>query len=83
VKKKSVAEARYGVVRQGLAVVGFRTPFEEEGKGENVVREREVRVASKCLAVIGMPSTMQFGWDGRASSEFIAAAIGGKVVELP
>lgn len=59
------------------AVVGFRYPESKSdpGEGDNVVRDGEVRVASHCVAVLGMPSSLMYAWDSEAPAAFIAAAI--------
>ena len=84
-RKPAVEERRYGVnVGRKLAVVGFRHPrsADEPGKGENVEREGEVRVARNCIAVLGERSTMQWSTH-QDGAKYIAAAIkGGKAVPL-
>jgi len=74
VNKALVEERRYGVnVGRKHAVVGFRHPrsADEPGKGENVEREGEIRVARNCIAVLGERSTMQWSThqDGRRNAE--------------
>jgi len=84
-KAPVVEEQRYGVnVGRAHAVIGFRYPrsADEPGKGENVEREGEVRVARNCIAVLGERSTMQWSTH-RDGAKYIAAAIkGGKAVPL-
>ena len=78
-KKKSETQSTRHVVRVGKseAVVGFRYPDSKTkpGEGDNVARDGEVRVASHCVAVLGIQSTTMHTWDSEAAAAFIAKAI--------
>ena len=46
------------------------------------MREGELRVSANCIAAMGQPSHMQYGWTSRDSAQYVAEQIKGKVVEL-
>jgi hypothetical protein len=84
-KHLEIDGARYGIrVGKREAVVGFRYPASkfEPDAGDNIVRDGEVRVASHCLAVLGMPSPMQYVWTHKASAAYVASAIPKARVEV-
>ena len=64
-----------GSKKKPCAIVGFRQPSFKipVGKDENVVRDGEIRVASNCIAVLGMPSPLQWTADRREGAKHIAA----------
>lgn len=73
------------LIGENEAVVGFRNPSSKDavGEGENIVRDGEVRVASHCLAVLGMPSSLQYKWTDESAAAYVAKAIpGARVVGL-
>jgi len=76
----SAPAVEYSVlVGRRRAVVGFRYPASKckPGEGDNIVGDDERRIASHCMAVLGMPSTLQYKWGARVSAAFIAKAISG------
>jgi hypothetical protein len=83
-KKKIVDSTAWGIIVGKQAVVGFRYATDRvPGKGDNVIRDGEVRVAPLVMAVLGQPSSIQHAWNNQASAKYVAGTIrGAKVIEL-
>jgi hypothetical protein len=66
----------FGVLVGSEAIVGFRYPTEKVlGKGDNVPRSGEMRVAMLLIAVLGEPSPLQHKFDNSAGAVMIAGEI--------